>query len=344
MRCVTAIIIAATLVLPLRGQERKPPLTPQGVESLVRDLPDDRLAVEVRERGVSPLLPWRDVQRLRALGIGPATLSALDRFFQPLSLTVVVEPPLPDIPVSLTSKGGTVVPSIRSTTTGPHGTAVIDGLRPGSYRMTLTPPRTQRFVERDIEIGYDNSREQINLAAAAGRLTVLVQDARLSVSSLGSYDGPVRNLEVPAGTYELSVAKSGYLPYSTSITVAPGEDKSIAPTLKRQPVQYPVVHRHNWGRCWGTLIVSDDSLTYQQSGGPGTDSLDVPTNQVSKVSQWSTNQFEILLKDGRKLHLAHGALKPADKTKSGVTLEDIVDVRPIGPVIEAIQRALDAVR
>ena len=344
MRFVTTIVIAASLVLVSRGQERKPPLTLQSIELLVRDLPDERLAVEVRQRGVAPLIRWREVQRLRNLGIGPATLSALEPFVQPLTLTLIVEPPMAGLAVSITSRGSNIVTSNRIGTTDSTGTAVIDGLRPGAYRVNVTPPQTHRFIEREIVLSDEGSLEHITLMPAPARLSVLVHDAKVAIRSLGSYNGPVRNLEVPAGTHEVSVSKAGHLTYTTSLTVTPGEEISIAPTLKREPVQYPVVHRHNWGRCSGTLIVSDDILKYQQSDSPGADSFEVQTTHISKVTQWSENQLEILLTDGRKLHFAHGVMKPTDKRVSGVMLKDHVDLRPIRPVIEAIQRAQAARR
>jgi len=338
MRFVVIFVLAASLVLVSRGQERKIPLTLQSIESLVRDrLPDETLAVEVRERGVDPLLRWREVQRLRDLGIGAATISALERFVQPSPLTFIVEPPMAGLAVSVASGGFSMAQPNRTGTTDSTGRVVIDGLRPGAYRVNLTPPATHRFIEREIVLSDEGSVEHIALVPAPGRLSVLVQDARVEIRSLGSYNGPLRNLEVPAGTYAVSVSRADHLTYTTSISVGPGEEKSLTPTLKRNPIQYQVVHRHNWARCWGTLLISDETLKYQQGGGPGKDSFEAPTTQILSVNQWSTNQFEIVLKDGRKFHFAHGVLRTGTKS-TGVMLEDIVDVRPIDPVIEAIRR------
>lgn len=340
MRFVATVVLASSLVLILRGQERKAPLTLQSIESIVRDrlLPDETFAIEIRERGVDPLLRWREVQRLRDLGSGSATIAELERFVQPLSLTLIVEPPMAGVTVSVASVGFRTARPDRARATDSTGTVVIDGLRPGAYRVNLTPPRTHRFAEREIVIGDEGSVERIALASAPATLSVLIQNARVTIGSVGSYNGPLRNLEVSAGTYAVSVSKSGHLTYTTSISVGPGEEKSLTPTLKREPVQYPVVHRHNWGRCWGTLLISDDTLEYRCSGK---DSFEVPTNQISSVQQWSPNQFEVALKDGRKFHFAHGVMRAQPK-EMAMTVQDLVDVRPVGPVIEAIRRVQSA--
>jgi hypothetical protein len=342
MRFVAIFVLAASIVLISHGQERKAPLTPQNIESLIRDrLPDEALAIEIRDRGVAPLLRWRDVRRLRALGIGPAVISALERFVEPLTLTLLVEPPMAGLVVSVATVG--VAQPDRGGTTDSTGRVVIDGLRPGAYRVNLTPPRTHRFAEREILIGDEGSVEHIALMPAPARLSVLIQDARVIIGSLGSYNGPLRNLEISPGTYPVSVSRPGHLTYTTSVSVEPGEEKVLTPALKREPIQFPVVHHHKWARCWGTLLISDDFLAYRQSGGPGKDSFEVSTTQILSVGQWSKNQFEIVLKDRRKLHFAHGVLKTQTK-EMAIMLEDIVDVRPIGPVIEAIRRVQQTAR
>jgi hypothetical protein len=102
------------------------------------------------------------------------------------------------------------------------------------------------------------------------------------------------------------------------------------------PMKFPVVHRHNFGRCSGTLEVSKETLKYQQEGSSGKHSFELPITQVSGVSQWSNNYLEIVLKDGRKLHFAHGVLS----NRTGLRLEDIMDLLPIEPMIEAIRGAI----
>ena len=228
---------------------------------------------------------------MRDIGIGLATVSALERYVQALSLTLIVEPALAGLKVSVVSSGFGTSLADRTGTTDSAGRVLIDGLRPGAYRVSLTPPPTHRFIGREVVLGDEGSVERLTLLAAPAKLSIPIQNARVTIGSAGSYSGPVRNLELPPGTYPVSVSKVGYLDYTASITVGPGEEKSLTPSLKREPMQYPVIHRHNWGRCWGTFLVSDDRLEYQQSGSSGKDSFEVPTTQISSVSQWSQNQL-----------------------------------------------------
>lgn len=253
MRFVAKLVLAASFVFVSLGQERKVPLTLQSIESLVRDrlLPDETLAVEIRERGIDPLLQWRDVERLRNSGSGQATISALEHFVQPITLTLILEPPLAGLAMSVVSRGFGMVQSSRTGTTDSTGKAIIGGLRPGAYRVNLTPPPTHRFMEREIVLSDEGSVEHIALVPAPAKLSVLIQDARVEIGPLGSYNGPLRDLEIPAGSYAVSVSKAGHVTYTTSIAVGLGEEKSLTPTLKRNPLLLvaelkPLLERGNY--------------------------------------------------------------------------------------------------
>lgn len=103
---------------------------------------------------------------------------------------------------------------------------------------------------------------------------------------------------------------------------------------------FPVVHHHKWARCWGTLMVSRETLKYAQYGGSGQDSFEILINQVASVDPWSKNQFEVKLTNGVEYHFAHGVMR----NKKGFTLAQIVALRPMGPVIQAIQEVMAAGR
>lgn len=348
---IARLVLVCSIALALPGQERNTSLTFENIESLFRNrLPDERLAIEIRERGVDPPLLWREVQRLRELGIGPATSSALERFVEPSTLTIVVEPPLAGLPVSVASGGSGLPEPDRNGITDSSGRVTIDGLRPGMYRLNLKPPATHRYVEREIIVDSEQAVERITLVAAPAMLSVLTQDARVEIRLFGSYKSPFRGVEVPAGTYIISVHKPNHIAYSTQISLEPGEQRLLAPVLKREPARYPVVHRHNWARCWGTLLIFDDTIEYRQlgkhsafsgsklTGKDGKHSFEVPVTQILEVGEWSPNQLKIVLKDGSKWHFAHGVLKTATESDA-ISLEEFVDVRPIAPVIESIRRA-----
>ena len=99
---------------------------------------------------------------------------------------------------------------------------------------------------------------------------------------------------------------------------------------------FPVVHAHRYGRCWGTLIVSRESLRYDQSDS-GKDSFDVPMSQVASVGSWSPAYLEVVLSGGRRLHFAHGVMK--ESPPKGFMIADLVDLKPKESIIAAIQAA-----
>src|ERR1017187_5365930 len=197
------------------AQERTLPLTNREVEELIRvRMPDAQLAVEIRRLGIEPLLTHRDAGRLRDVGAGPQTQAALERYVQPSPLIVISEPPVEGLVVTVGN---------RSVSTNADGQATIAGLAPGSYRLIVEKPPAYLRAEHQVSLAEGGSQERVTLRPAPGKLNVIVENAMVEVSSRGTYTAPVRELELPAGTYSVSVKAPQYLPNSTSVTVGPGE-------------------------------------------------------------------------------------------------------------------------
>src|ERR1039458_9665691 len=204
-------------------QERISPLTSREVEELIRArMPDAQLAVEIRRLGIEPLLTNRDVGRLRGVGAGPQTQEALERYLQPSPLIVISQPPVEGLVVTVAN---------RSVSTNADGKATIAGLAPGSYTLVVEKPPAYPRAEYQVSLADGGSQERVTVRPAPGKLNVLVENATIEVSSRGTYSAPLRELELPAGTYSVSVKAPQHLPSSTSVTVEPGETYTLRPVL-----------------------------------------------------------------------------------------------------------------
>jgi hypothetical protein len=208
----------------LRAQVRKTPLTDRQVEMLVRDLPDPRLAEEIRTRGVDPPLSSADFRRLRAAGAGPNTQAALAQFLLRSTLNIALDPSVSDVAVTVGD---------HAVLTDAEGRATIEGLAPGAYVLTAAKPPVHPRTEQRIYLSEGGTTVKVTLRTATGRLTVVTdsRDARIEIRNKGSFPAPLRDLELPAGTYALVVTAPTYLPYSADVEVLPNLTRVIQPSL-----------------------------------------------------------------------------------------------------------------
>jgi hypothetical protein len=223
-RCITLVLVIVAISPHLRSQERRSALSSRQVEVLVRDLPDARLAEEIRTRGIDPPLTAADFQRLRAVGAGPNTQAALMNFLVRSPLTISVNPVVRDVTVTV---GDHIV------ATDSTGQATIDGLPPGAYVVVVEKPPVHPRIEQRIYLAEGGSTVRVSLRTATGKMTVVAanRDARIEIRDKGSFSSPLRDLELPAGTYSVVVTAPTYLPYNAEVEVLPDQTKVVQATL-----------------------------------------------------------------------------------------------------------------
>ena len=221
---ITLILLGATVSPYLHAQERKAALTTRDIEALVRLLPDARLAEEIRTRGIDPPVSAADFHRLRSAGAGPNTQAALMTFLLRSPLTIAVNPSAPDVTVTVAD---------RSVTTDSSGRVTIDGLAPGSYVIAVEKPPVHPRIEQRIYLAEGGSTVRLSLRTATGKITVIAdgRDARIEIRNRGSFTSPLRDFELPAGTYSVVVTAPTYLPYTAEVEVLPDQTKVIQATL-----------------------------------------------------------------------------------------------------------------
>jgi hypothetical protein len=95
------------------------------------------------------------------------------------------------------------------------------------------PPAYPR-TERRILLAEGGSREYVRLRPVPAKLNIElnVEDALVEISSLGTYRAPVRELELPPGTYAVSIRAPLFLPYRTSVTVDAGQLSTLEAKLE----------------------------------------------------------------------------------------------------------------
>jgi hypothetical protein len=215
------MLVSAALLYP---QERKPALSFGQVEALIRDLPDERLAEEIRARSIDPPITAAALRRLRAAGAGTNTQSALMKFLVRSPLTVAVNPMIPDARVTVEDQ---------TTVTDASGRAVISGLTPGAHMLVVEKPPVHPRIEQQIYLAEGGSQVRVSLRTATGRMTVIADNpnARVEIRNKGSYSLPLRDLELPAGTYSVVITATNYSPYSAEVEVLPDTTKVFQPSL-----------------------------------------------------------------------------------------------------------------
>jgi len=208
----------------LQSQERSPALTSRQIEILILDLPDARLAAEVRTRGITRPFRVADLQRLRDAGAGPQTQAALSPFLVTSSLKISVSPAI---------QGAIVTVGPQTAITDSVGTAIVDGLVPGTHRIAIEKSPAVLRTEQVISLAEGGSHVYVPLRVFRGKLTVLtsVQNARIEIRDVGVFTPPLREYELPAGAYVVAVTAPAYLPFTAEVEVQGDRTKVFQPTL-----------------------------------------------------------------------------------------------------------------
>ena len=203
-RFLSFVLMAVAFPAQLPSQERRAALTIRQVESLVSDLPDARLAEEIRSRGIDRPITSSDLQRLRVAGAGSNTQSALVKFFVRSPLTVTVNPMVRDTRVTVDD---------HNAVTDSDGRVTIDGLAPGAHLLVVEKPPAHPRIEQRIVLAEGGSMVRVSLRTATGKVTVTTdnREARIEIRDRGTFSLPLRDFELPAGTYAVIITAPMYV-------------------------------------------------------------------------------------------------------------------------------------
>ena len=124
-------------------------------------------------------------------------------------------------------------------TTGETGTLAVDDILPGEHRLTATRPGFEP-ISRTIEVVAGISQVvSLTFQPLPGRLTVTanVDNAYVGIDTGYAGFAPVTELEVNAGTRQITVSSPGYEPDQQLVTLPPDGSVTHHVILKRFPVE-----------------------------------------------------------------------------------------------------------
>jgi len=115
---------------------------------------------------------------------------------------------------------------------------------------------------------------------------------------------PVTARDVAAGPHTLLLSAPGYDAVSDAIEVAPGE-RDVPISLKeiRLDAKIPVVHKHTFGSCTGTLGATPRGLTYSTTHGE--DAFTVPLTDLETFEvDYLKNNLRVKIQNGKTYNFA----------------------------------------
>ncbi len=139
---------------------------------------------------------------------------------------IEIRPPQGDV---VTGAAGTLPPGPGQPAPGAKFTLVLD---PGVHVFTLSRKGfTDAVVNRTLAPGATTSLElKLDLLPATLRITSTEASALVRVDDADVGPAPVDVLR-PAGAYRVHVERRGFVPYSTQVTVRPGEEVKLRAAL-----------------------------------------------------------------------------------------------------------------
>jgi len=180
-----------------------------------------------------------------------------------------LEPPPPPAPtsgslaVSSDVEGATVYVNGKSVGLAPHRAAE---LAPGSYRIRVEKEGYEPF-EQVVQITAGRSRQvRAALTRAMASLKIHSDVPGASVFLDREYLGttPLELKGVEPGTHELTASVDGYDMYAETVELDP-EPRDILISFKAVKLDesIPVIHKHTFGECRGTLRATLQGLRYE---------------------------------------------------------------------------------
>ena len=174
----------------------------------------------------------------------------------------------------------------------PDGSLRLRGLKPGTFTIIARRLNYRDYSRTIILEPKQSEFISVALVPLPGRISVTPSLAGAAITltnkennmSIGRYSEKVSDLEVPAGSYKISVTKTGYWDSVRDIYVKPAERIYLEPQLEPMPVEKPALRRSsamslrsfNEGK---NVIVSLTGASADSSGGLGTIEVSLPNGR-----------------------------------------------------------------
>ena len=227
----------ATLILGLKQSARDKKLTQADFVQLIV------------QRGVNFQMTSRDEAELRLAGASDEVIAAARNNYR------YVPKPLPkgtgSLRINSTMADCKVLLNgqMRGATDS-NGALILSPLRAGQYRIVL---KKDEFEEQERAVTVAPGIEVVEnfaLTKVKGRLTVnpSIPGAAVRLNGI-EYPAGVKDLSIPADTYEVRVSKSGFRTFTKSITVNPRSSVTVDAPLESVPVEELVVQASSYLRA-----------------------------------------------------------------------------------------------
>ncbi|MCA1558407.1 MAG: PEGA domain-containing protein, partial [Acidobacteria bacterium] len=149
--------------------------------------------------------------------------------------------PSPYASLSITAPQGSSVlinGNVRGSTDG-GGQFYLGNLKPGAYTIVVRKAG-YRDAQNTISLsGGQASALNFDLTPIPGTLSITTNasGAQIEVQNYGSYTDRISSMELPPGTYQISISKPGYRTLAREVQVKSGEDSYVPITLEPVPVE-----------------------------------------------------------------------------------------------------------
>lgn len=153
---------------------------------------------------------------------------------------------------------------------------------------------------RSVEVTPDAGEARPTARPPILRVTSDVAGAFVFVDRKFLGKTPLESHEVQAGSHRLQVSAEGYDGVTQSIEVAEAGPTDVSVSLKAVVVaaRVPVVHKHRFGSCEGTLVADVRGLRYQTSNRD--DAWTLPFSDLENLSlDYQGKTLQIKQRGGR---------------------------------------------
>jgi hypothetical protein len=297
LRIATVFCIATSLGVTVGAAPKKAaskPLTVRQLEHLIRQKsPDGLISMELLSRGLAGPVGRPLIDKLQQLGAGPQTVSALLHLLPKVKLTIRT------VPGALAALDGAPV-----ATAGESGEIVL-AIEPGNYELRVTMPH-HNSVSIPVRLALDHPQVvQAPLEWTIGYLTLDTgsPDAKITIASVGEYQGRVEKLPVPVGPHQVHVTAPFRIGFSTVAVIEGGKTRDIPVRLEPDANAFEAlsteIQRSYANSDYMNAIAK--GMAYVRHGGADPQAL-----VAFALSQYQAGGFDAFLAIGAKA-LAAGA-------------------------------------
>jgi PEGA domain len=215
LKSALGVSLALCLAYPRIAMPQARGLSLRQIEELVRiHTPDSVVAQEIRSRGLDFTPTPEVLEGLQRRGAGETTIAAV-RARMPVGTLEINAAPGSQVTLDGEDRG----------TTDVQGRLVLPDLPAGSHQLTVSRPNYKRGEFTVTLAAREYKRFPVQLEWAGGYITVQINRAgsTIQIRGLGQYSGAVSSLQVPVGTYSITVTHLGMKSNTQSVDVTSGQ-------------------------------------------------------------------------------------------------------------------------